>query len=213
MKPQFITKCEEHVRTYNTSKVVVEKEKARNELYLLLQPWMEKWISSILANMGKYESREVILSLSWDCFLFCLDRCKKMYIPLPKHFFTYSVYHLKNTLFKEVPPSHSPLEIINEDTLPSINEFNYPQFHFLQVLGHIRSQLPHSYKVVFEDALLSIGGNPKSKSKRVNKSGLSTHFYTVSKRSFTFIIKALESYFIEEKECIKPNGDRKSKGR
>lgn len=73
---------------------VQPKAQVRNRIYFLLQPWLMRWIYSILRKWHVYVDQQELLSLSWHCFIHALDRYRNTNVPVPFHFYTYSLYYL-----------------------------------------------------------------------------------------------------------------------
>lgn len=181
-------------RKYHEAKRRKVKNEIRNELFNILLPYQKAWVRAILSKYSRYESDEEILSLSWNCFLFSLDRFDMgKIIRFPQHFCTYSEYYLRNEYKKEAKDQE--IIIVDEhavNVLKNSSACEQPVGEeargLLKALSDFHESLPDEYKVVFEDALSSINGDPKSKLRRIEKSKLPRHRYNEAKRVFTFFV-------------------------
>ena len=66
----------------------------RNEIYALMRTKVVGYIKGVLSRWRRYEDETAILSLSWDAFLFCLDRYDDEKYDVFGHFNTYTRYFL-----------------------------------------------------------------------------------------------------------------------
>lgn len=172
---------------YNSYSHSKEKDNLRNEIYLIMLPFIKKWISSILAKKGIFLEQDEMLSKSWDCFEFCLKHFKpEKKIAIPNHFYSYTNFYLK---FHE---SINKQNISNQefDTKNSClsDENLYSQ---LDELKSFRSILNIEYSLVFDDALMSLIPNNKDKQYRIKQSNLSSIRYQESKKIFKIVIDYL----------------------
>lgn len=70
------------------------REMVRNEIYALMRTKVVGYIKGTLSRWHRYEDETTILSLSWDAFMFCLDRYTDEKYSVYGHFNTYCRYFL-----------------------------------------------------------------------------------------------------------------------
>jgi len=133
-----------------------ETSEVRNKLFVLIKPCILYWITSSFRNIGFECSKSDSLSISWDCFLFCLKYYKnKGEIPFFKHSYSYSkfyVQHLINIRNREeegVIPFEESSQYRKMDVVFSPHEF-------MQGISNFRKILPKEYKLVFDNTLKHI---------------------------------------------------------
>ena len=157
----------------------------RNQIFLEIQSYMIKWISSILSKKNVFLEEDEMQSLSWDCFEFCLKNYKiHKNIPLPNHFYNYCRFFLVMDYLKK--KKHNDIEtdnLISSDTDGA--------FLHIDELKAYHSILDKEYKIIFEDAINSMCGTMKDRERRLNKSELSYLRYTEAKKIFKLTIDFL----------------------
>ena len=191
------------IEKYKLSGTEEEKVQVRNDLFLEMQGWMERWVTSILIRMGRYESKESICSLSWICFCYCLDKYKKRRkkISVPGHFHTYSRFYIRNEYNATTQQDDSTLSLSDAAVwreVCSLSSTAGPDIcarNVLELLKNFRAGLPEGYKVVFDDALLSTNIGVKGRVRRIEESGLSYYSYHEAKRIFGYFIHFINSHF------------------
>lgn len=126
---------------YNKLKKEKEKVNIRNQLYFNLKPYLIIWIKSILRKWKLSQTDEEILSHSWHCFINGLDKYNRIEIPLPFHFYTYTMYQLYSEFViknnKELNENKQEINVI-------IPDFNLLDLH---------SRLPESNQQILYDIL------------------------------------------------------------
>lgn len=168
----------------------VKKQQKRNEIFELLLPWELIWIKSIMRKRGSGMSEREILSLSWDCFLnglnyYKLDKEKE--IPFPKHFHTYARYFLLDFWRKEeIEKFYSSDDIDIESIIDDSSGILF--IEALDEIKRFREFLPGSYKIILEDALLSLVPNRPYRQRRVKEAGISKYRYDEAKRILSMIL-------------------------
>ena len=109
------------IRRYRTRqyKKMHFREALRNRIYLLMQSKIQGYIKGVLHRWHRYEDETVIISLSWDSFLFCIDRYVDEKYDVYGHFNMYTRYFLL-LYYAEVdkPSDVLYLEDIKEVVLP-----------------------------------------------------------------------------------------------
>lgn len=163
---------------------------ARNDIYLEIKPFMLRWLASIFSNKGVYKDDDEMLSISWDCFEYALQHYKyKKKIPIPNHFYKYSVYFIKNMISKNISKyKEAPIhELNNLET----NDYNEKLYSDLDELKAFRSELPDNYKIVFNDALMSLAPGNKDRVNNISTTTLSAVRYQESKKIFKWVISFL----------------------
>jgi len=184
MKKGQLKECEDIVQSLSTCKTLLKEEELRNKLFEILNPFILMWMSSVLKKKGMYLEKSELLSVSWDCFEFCLKHYKiDRNIPIPNHFYSYTRFYL----------STAHLEKGKKDKrYGSSQEFsNGEQFDILDELKKFRSCLDKEYESVFDDALMSMRAAPKDRTQRLGVTTLSYHRYHEMKKIFKVVIDFL----------------------
>lgn len=186
MDKQLQDKCKRIILLHKGYKSEYWKVKRRNELYELMMPFLLKWIRSILRKWGRFMEECELISVSWDAFCFCFDRCRNPDIPVPKHFYEYTRYFLLMKFAKEDKVSihlDELEEIIN--TIPCEDDGSLT---CLITLFQFREIIPDKYKIVWDDAAQSLSSAPRFRCKSKNV-GMSDYTYNRIKEVFVPIIK------------------------
>lgn len=84
----------ELIRKYRRYKSERHRIRARNDVYELMRTKVVGYVKGVLARWHRYEDETELLSLSWDAFLFCLDRYVDEKYDIYGHFNTYCRYFL-----------------------------------------------------------------------------------------------------------------------
>lgn len=159
----------------------------KNSIYLKMKPYMIKWLSSILSKKGMFLSKEEMISMSWDCFEFCLRNYKyeNEEIYIPNHFYTYTNFYIKTSKIRVYDSTENDLVNVAE-------EIHHEQiYEHLEELKEFRKGLPEKYKIVFDDALMSLIPNIRERLHRAKETELSTSKYKESKKLFKIVIDFL----------------------
>ena len=205
--------------------LIKEKESNayRNELYTIMMPDLIKWVRSYLRRSKvknpdtpfHHDGKEEALSLSWDCFIYGLQRIcayKEITIPIRNHFSIATYQCLGQMLGKERGADKHEihfsdlLEGKNEDGNLSeeeimdrviVNEDNEVDLSSSIISGKdflymYRESLNDSDKIIFDDVLMSmVDGVTKS---IIRKSDKSRPYVCETKRRFKHLI----SFFMEQ---------------
>ena len=177
---------------YKKYKREKDRQRVRNAFFWLISPYMKKWIRTILHRWGKsdiaFDKLEVI-SLSWECFEYCLDRYdpdKKAFIA--SFFYEYTRYYLlmKYAKKKSVLVSLDELkEVLRLDDSPENILFDK-----LLTLQQYRDVIPEEQLTTWDDAVMSIADSHKSHSPQTPR-GMSTESYSRLKKAFINIVKLI----------------------
>jgi hypothetical protein len=184
MKSNQIAECTDWIRKYNAGSCIGVTS-MKNQIFNLLRPFIAKWISSALAEDKIFLDKNEIISLSWDCFEFCLESFKPDGpIPLPNHFHKYTKFFLMN--YKK---SFNQSEVPIIDSESSVSPFDaYIQ---IEELRTFRETLTPEYILIFDDALLSMTNDSKAGLRRASESSLSYAKYCEAKKVMKMIIHFL----------------------
>ena len=194
MKKEHIDKCISLFERCYSSETKTEKEVFRNQLYSILQQQMKIWISNILAKNEIYPSNEELLSLSWECFMFCFERFDfEKEVPIPNHFYSYTKFflmpyspHNKDYIFRFNGDGDDIHNIITTDH----KDLDIYYSH-LDEIKSFRSILNNDYKMVFDDAFMSMAPSNTDRKDRMKECPLPHLRYRESKRIFKLIIDFL----------------------
>jgi len=203
--------------------LIKEKEDntQRNELYTIMMPDLIKWVRSYLRRSKVknpdtpfyHNGKNEALSLSWDCFIYGLERIcayKEITIPIRNHFSIATYQCLGQMLnkerivdryeigFSDLPEGKdednnlSEEEIMDKDKIISIRDDNCEINLSSSIISgrdflHMyRESLNDSDKIIFDDVLTSmISGNTRS---IIRKGGKSRPYTCETKRRFKHLI-------------------------
>lgn len=89
-------KIQDLIRRYRTKKYATEAPRTRlkNEIFMLMHGKVIGYIKGVLSKWHRYEDKSMILSMSWDAFVFCLDRYPGEKYDVYGHFNAYTRYFL-----------------------------------------------------------------------------------------------------------------------
>lgn len=164
------------------------KDDARNVIYILMKPFIIKWIKSILRGWAKYETEENIIGLSWDSFYYCFNKYSNYDVPVPKFFYDFTRYFLlmhyakKDRVFLSLEELRATLHLV-----PTRHNI---AFEKLLTLYQFRDAIPSDDLIVWDDALLSMSNVDRYKNKSRNV-GMSDFYYNRMKKTFISIIKTI----------------------
>jgi len=175
--------CELLLHKYFTYKKEAYKVKVRNKLFALLLLDFKKWITRILYAWNKFESKEQVLSLSWECFEYCLLMHDTSYDSFLGRFFKSTRYYLLMK-FAKSNSVRVPLEELKE-ILKIDNSPESLIFDNLLTLYQFRDSLTkENEKVIWDDAFISLSESHKQRSEQRKNAGMSTGEYARLKKIF-----------------------------
>lgn len=181
MKKSEIEACDRLIDKL-LNKKTRKRFEVRNELFELLREPIIRWMKSIMKNKN-YMTEQELISHSWDCFLFCLERYKKeLKIPIPNHFHSYTKFYLLST--------YSKTPAAPEDDLQH-NSHDFAIFEGLDELKKFRDILPQEYQIVFDDSLMSMTKNNRDRVRRHKESYLQYYQYREAKKIMKIVIDFL----------------------
>jgi len=178
----------------------------RNKIYGLMRDKMVNWIKGRFKKWGIYREEDEILSLSWDAFLFCLEKYdeEKNY-DLYRYFNDFVRYflllHRAEEKDKLEPEYMEDLKgLFTEDLFI---KGDYEASDILTRLKNFRDLLPDKYRKIFDNTLLGVHPKLASGSSSVSKENrgeLSYYKYYGLKEAFKIVIRSLVD---EEKREVK----------
>jgi len=195
--------CEDIARRYQRYIYQGNKEKARNKLFELMFPYFLRWIKSILSEWKQGEDISVLKCMSWDAFLFCLDRWNpKGKQSLPAHCYRYTRYWMQNhysdqrrdLLRRGKLAGHieqAGKAMIDESITPGGNNgWDDSAVCKIVDLKTFRKCLPDAYQMIFDDALHSL--HPHTWQRRTNApKGVCHSEYYGAKRVMKCVVRFL----------------------
>lgn len=163
----------------------------RNQLFELMRPCLLYWITDMNYKFNLKYSKSDIVSISWDCFLFCLKQYKIIYvIPFVKHCYAYTKFYIQLLI-------RSKKKDNDENLADEFNEESYflkqKEMVFLndimEELNNFKKSLPKDYQLIFENTLnnIMIGTN----NVRTKNCKLSQPRFKEATKMFRFIISFL----------------------
>lgn len=133
----------------------------RNEIYGLMRTKVVGYIKGVLSRWHRYEDETAILSLSWDAFLFCLERYDNEKYDVFGHFNTYTRYFLLlHYAESDKAPRDVYLEDVRETILPGASDDPTDAIHKLLELKRFRDALVQAHQRRIFDHLI-IGQHPE----------------------------------------------------
>jgi len=158
----------------------------RNEIFEIVLLDISNGISQVLKKFKFSMDKKEQLSLSWDCFLYCMGHLKNN-SPLGAHFFVYSKYftldYMKN-IKKE--KRNMPCIPFNERK-HSTETLLYNPESIIEQLYKIFNDLKYPDNIIFDDALTSLTMNKKSAG--ISNLDISGHIYRKKKEKYKKMIQ------------------------
>ena len=204
MPEEVAKECSKILDKYKKAKSEKSQVKYRNEAFEMMRGYFVLWINSIIKRWYKRESKDSILSMSWDAFEFCLKHYKVGY-NVPPFFFAYIRYFLLMHYGKK-----ENVRVPLEELQTILQQFPSPEYHHFErllTLYQYRDVIPIDFVPVWDDALMSLDPNKKNRvsqfwrSKTVSNTATSgrgeiqrtIHAYTYNalKKSYVAIIKLI----------------------
>jgi len=190
------------IHKYKTGKYKREgwRGRLRNKIFLLMQENMKNWIKGHLSKWKKYEEETMILSMSWDAFLFCLERYDNPAYDLYSHFNIYTRYFLLLSYISEKSKKETEryleeTKIAFYDGLLTVgSEGTYDIVDRLSELKSFRDKLPIKYHKIFDNTVLGIHPRiapGKTLISRQDRAELSYYKYYGLREAFKIIINGL----------------------
>lgn len=172
----------------------------RNRIFLLMKENMESWIKGHLSKWRMYEEGTMILSMSWEAFLFCLERYDNPAYDLYSHFNIYTRYFLLLSYMngkskKEMEKSIEEIQMVFSDGLFTVgSEETYDMVGKMLELRNFREKLPAKYHKIFDNTILGIHPRiapGKTLVSRQDRAELSYYKYYGLREAFKIIIHSL----------------------
>ena len=183
MTPKTELECKELILRYNSYKQSGRKIKIRNKLYSFISTDMQVWVKSILKKWGRYEEKGEVLSISFDAFLFCLERYREGFESLLGHFYEYTRYFLLMKYGKS-DKVRLPLEELQEILRIEDSSINNMFDDMLTLIQFRDSLTKETEKVVWDDACMSLSESHMQRNEQRKVSGMSTGEYARLKKIF-----------------------------
>ena len=190
MNNELSCECLDKIQKYKRYKREWQKVQIRNETFALMAYDMTFWIKSILRKWHKYETKEEILSLSWDCFEFCLKHFKvEGTHKIESHFYKYTSYYLLNRYAKK-DRVFLPIDEL-KGILGVIETPENLAFEKLLTLTQFRNVIPEKYLVIWDDAVLSQSEANQFQQRTRGNIGVKDSTYRAIKEILKNIVKEL----------------------
>jgi len=179
--------CKGEIIKYQAMPDGVERDTLRNNLYFFMKKELENWVISILNTTGTFTTKQAFLSISWDCFLYCLHSYKKFDVPLGFHFYRNCRY----CIMKQHRVKKIQTATFYADTDICVDSVDEGKFIDLR---RFAEYIPEKYKLVFKDALMSM--NHGTRARCVENWDKTTMKY-IEYSSVKQILVSIISYFIK----------------
>ena len=192
MSPKVQEDCKLRILRYQKTRNPKIQSLLRNELFAVMEPFMFLWLKNVLGKWNYYVDETLLLSWSWSAFELALSKYKSPF-KIAAHFHKYTVFYLKREVLGQ---SEKDLTIEFVEDITEILE-KQPTVHFQSVMEKLltikefRSSLNNSYKIVFDDALLSMNEHQIRNQNRSKIAGISTDRYYEAKKIMKIVISFL----------------------
>jgi hypothetical protein len=191
MDEKMISYLDEQIKLLSGDSNKEKKDKTRNEIFIKMAPFIDRWIKGNLNFRQLYMEDDERLSLSWDCFEFCLRYYHpERHIQLPNHFYKYTNFFLLSWFAEKQKQDNQ----INGDASVEDNQkLDNCQIYYEQIddLKQFRKMIPEDYKDIFDDALLSMTGRPADKIAYAKSDAYGYYKYCEAKKVFKIVIDFL----------------------
>ena len=185
---EAIKQIDKKLKEYYNCEIILNKGSIRNDIFLLIYPFLEKWVNSILGKRKIYVENSEMLSLSWDCFVFCLEKYRpEKKIPILGHSYSYTNFFLLSWISKKYESKNK----YDDSELDNQNDKFDIYYENIDELRRFKDILPEDYKQIFDDALLSMAGRPDGKVGYSKSEAYSKYKYQEAKKAFKFVIDFL----------------------
>jgi len=190
MNPKTESECKDLIQKYYCYKQNSRKIKVRNKLYCIMSSDMQMWVKSVLKKWGRYEEPGEVLSISFDAFLFCLDRYKNGFESIQGHFYEYARYFLL-IKYAKTDKVLLPIEELKEILKLEDDSLNN-MFNDMLTISQFRESLTREEeKIIWDDACMSLSECHMERKEQRKVSGMSTGEYARLKRVFINQIKLI----------------------
>jgi len=149
--------CKGEIKKYLEMPEGIERETLRNNLYFFMKKELENWVISILNSTGAFTTRHLVLSLSWDCFIYCIHSYRKFDVPLGFHFYRNSRF----CILRQNRVKKTQAAIIYKDVDICVDSVDAGKFLDLKMFVEY---IPERYKPIFKDALMSMNHGTRARS-------------------------------------------------
>ena len=189
MNRELQDQCKEIIIKCRSYKKKAYEVKKRNELFLIMKPFILKWIKSILKSWSRYEKEDKILSLSWDCFEYCFYKYSNYNVHIPKFFYDFTKYFLlmhygaKDKVSLPINELKKTLQLVSSEDNICLDR--------LLTLMQFRNVIPEEQLVAWDNAVQSLSIQDKQKYISYGKLGMSTDSYAKLKKGYKNIIKLI----------------------
>jgi hypothetical protein len=148
-----------------------KKDSIRNDLFLLLLPYLYRWLVSALKKKGIYKGHDELLSLCWDSFSFALDNYTNLSVPIPDHFNRYISFYIRDRWWQKeeqlgmkltgygTESAYLDPDIDIADIVHMEDESDTPVFSLEGILKELREYLDSDNRIIFDDAATGAGHN------------------------------------------------------
>ncbi len=191
MDEKMISYLEDQMKQLLSDDNKESKDKLRNEIFIKMSPTIDRWIKGILGSKQMYMEDGERLSLSWDCFEFCLHYYHpERNIHLPNHFYKYTNFFLLSW-FAERQKQENPID--RNASIEDNQKLDNCQIYYEQIddLKQFRKMIPEDYRDIFDDALLSMTGRPVDRIAYVKSDAYGYYKYCEAKKVFKIVIDFL----------------------
>ena len=189
--------CEKMIKEWISETDANKKNDVQKKLFIFMKPFMEKWISAILCNNGRFLTPGEITSYGWDSFQYCLIHFKpSRNIPVPNHFYAYTKFCLMSTVGQEKKEKKRASSDYEKEINTIDIEEPFLVYEHIQELKVFRSRLSQDHASIFDDAIMSMVPNAYHGLRRLpDKPGKSKYHnyakYHEAKNIFKIVIEFL----------------------
>jgi hypothetical protein len=193
------------VYSYKEATKQKKKEAIRNDLFMVLLPYLSKWCVACLKRRNIYFNKQELLSYVWEAYLFCLDKYVKLEVPLPSHFTKYIFYF--TFIYQKEKNNMENLNLdlykCGYDSGMETETYIPTIFSSADIIIRFRNSLDEIHQAIFDDALFGTSAeNYPNSFKKSGKSRLPFYKYNaakdVYKKIIAFFLDVYEDYNVKK---------------
>lgn len=188
--------CKNLVKKYRSTYDEPSRQRIRNELYVSILPFFQKWFKTALSRKGIYLEPNKLLSVSFDAFCFCLDSYSNIEVPFPSHFSRNIEYFIlqcmnKKRKLKRIKEEHFDEENISDEQKGDSFNSGMNIMSAPSILSFIRKNMDDNYKEIFDDAISDKNSEDFLRKKKGGNKYLPLYRYHEARKIFKMIVKIL----------------------
>jgi hypothetical protein len=174
--------CTELAKKLGNAPSPRQADKIKRKLFELVASYVSIWIKSALRNNKSLDIN------TWECFLFCIDRYDPSRgINILGHLHAYTKFFVMAEASKNA--KHDACITIDGCVIATDGDTGIADV--LGDLGRFRACLPEEYKPVWDDAVMSMVGCHRDRTRKVGNTTLNYNQYCEGKRLLKIMVDFL----------------------